>query len=74
MSTNKYENQPDQATFTYRYKVPATAGETFEVKASCNLYGSKTMDLNSVSPEETLTLDGNKTDWIICKQRGDVWT
>jgi hypothetical protein len=45
MSTNQYENQPDQATFTYSYKVPATAGETLEVKASCSLYGSKTAGL-----------------------------
>lgn len=45
VSTNKYENQPDQATFTYSYKVSATAGEKLEVKASCNLYGSKTTNL-----------------------------
>ena len=45
VSTNKYENQPDQATFTYSYKVPATAGETLEVKASCSLFGSKTANL-----------------------------
>jgi desulfoferrodoxin (superoxide reductase-like protein) len=45
VSTDKYENQPDQATYTYSYKVPATAGETLEVKASCNLYGSKTTNL-----------------------------
>ena len=45
VSTNKYENQPDQATFTYSYKVPATAGETLEVKATCNLFGSKTVTL-----------------------------
>lgn len=45
VSTNKYENQPDQATFTYAYKVPAAAGETLEVKASCSIYGSKTANL-----------------------------
>jgi hypothetical protein len=45
VSTNKYENQPDQATFTYSYKVQATAGETLEVKASCSLFGSKTVNL-----------------------------
>ena len=45
VSTNKYENQPDQATFTYSYKVPATAGDTLEAKASCSLYGSKTTNL-----------------------------
>ena len=45
VSTNKYKNQPDQATYTYSYNVPATAGETLEVKVSCNLYGSKTTNL-----------------------------
>jgi len=45
MSTNKYKNQPDQATFTYSYNVPAKAGETLEVKASCSLFGSKTVNI-----------------------------
>ena len=45
VSTNKYENQPDQTTFTYTYKVPAAAGETLEVKVSCSLFGSKTTNL-----------------------------
>lgn len=45
VSTNKYKNQPDQATFTYSYKVPAKAGETLEVNASCSMYGSKTVNL-----------------------------
>lgn len=45
VSTNKYKNQPDQATFTYSYNVPAKVGETLEVKASCSLFGSKTVNL-----------------------------
>lgn len=45
VSTNKYENQPDKATFAYSYKVPAKVGETLEVTASCSLYGSKTINL-----------------------------
>jgi hypothetical protein len=45
VSANKYKNQPNQATFTYSYKVPANAGETLEVKASCSLYGSKTTNI-----------------------------
>jgi len=45
VSTNKYKSQPDQATFTYSYNVAAKAGETLEVKASCSLYGSKTVNL-----------------------------
>jgi len=44
-STNKYENQPDQAAFTYSYNVSAAAGETLEATASCSLYGSKTINL-----------------------------
>lgn len=45
VSNNKYETQPDQATFTYSYKVPAAAGETLEATVSCNLYGAKTVNL-----------------------------
>jgi hypothetical protein len=45
VSTNKYENQPDQATFMYSYKVPAAAGDTLEATASCSLFGSKTTNL-----------------------------
>jgi hypothetical protein len=43
-STNKYENQPDQAAFTYSYKVLAMPGETLEATASCSLFGSKTIN------------------------------
>lgn len=45
VSAQKYENQPDQATFTYSYNVPAKAGETFEVTVNCSLFGSKTVNL-----------------------------
>jgi len=45
VSINKYKNQPDQAIFTYTYKVPARVGDTLEVKASCSLYGSRTVNL-----------------------------
>ena len=45
VSTNEYKNQPDQATFTYSYKVPASAGESLEVKATCSLFGSRTTNL-----------------------------
>ena len=47
VSTNKYKNQPDQATFAYSYNVPAKAGDTLEVKASCSMYGSKTVNLTA---------------------------
>ena len=45
VSDNKYESQSDQTPFTYNYKTPATAGETFEVTARCSLFGSKTVNL-----------------------------
>lgn len=45
VSASKYENQPDQATFAYRYNVPAAAGETLETTANCSLFGSKTANL-----------------------------
>lgn len=45
VSTNKYENQPDLATFIYSYQIPAAAGETLEATANCSLFGSKTTNL-----------------------------
>jgi hypothetical protein len=45
VSTYKYEKQPEEAAFTYSYKVPATAGEALEATVSCSLYGSKTINL-----------------------------
>jgi len=45
VSKNKYENQPDPVTFTYKYKVPASEGETIKVTATCSIIGSKTVEL-----------------------------
>ncbi len=45
LSTNRYEKQPDVATFTYSYVVPVTAGDALEVTASCSLFGSGTTNL-----------------------------
>ena len=42
---NTYKNQPDQATFTYTYKVPAAKYEELEVTAACSIYGDKTVNL-----------------------------
>jgi desulfoferrodoxin (superoxide reductase-like protein) len=42
---NTYKNPPDQATFTYTYKVPATEYEELEVTATCSMYGYKTVNL-----------------------------
>src|SRR5512145_1243363 len=43
VSKNEYEKQPTDSTFTY--KIPAAKGDTFEVTASCNLWGRKTATL-----------------------------
>jgi hypothetical protein len=43
VSNNTYNSQPDKKTFTYTYKIPAVSGDNFEVTASCNFYGSKTV-------------------------------
>jgi hypothetical protein len=45
ISTNTYKSQPDKKTFTYTYKIPAGIGDEFEVTASCNMYGSKTVKI-----------------------------
>ena len=46
VSLQEYNKQPAE-TFTYSYKVTATAGDALEVRAYCNKFGSK---------EETLTV------------------
>jgi len=42
---NSYKNQPDQAIFTYTYKVSAAEYEELEVTATCSVYGYKTVNL-----------------------------
>jgi len=50
VSNNKYENQPDMATYAYKYNVAAAAGETLEVTATCSITGSKTATLTIGGP------------------------
>lgn len=45
ISTNQYKSQPDKETFEYSYKIQASGGDRIEVKASCNFFGSKTVNL-----------------------------
>lgn len=45
ISATDYKSQPDQATFSYVYPIEATPGDILEVKASCNIFGSKTEKL-----------------------------
>ena len=49
VSLQEYKNQPAE-TFVYSYKVTATAGDTIEVKAYCNKFGSKTETLKVGQP------------------------
>ncbi|MCX5855469.1 MAG: hypothetical protein NTZ24_13030, partial [Deltaproteobacteria bacterium] len=41
VAVQEYKVQPSE-TFTYTYKVDAVSGDTLEVKASCNKFGSTT--------------------------------
>ena len=41
-----YKNQPDKNPFEYTYEIPANVGDILEIKASCNMYGSKTVSIN----------------------------
>lgn len=46
----EYTGQPDKATFTYRYKLSLKEGDRVEVKAICNLYGSRSASLVITGP------------------------
>lgn len=45
VSTNKYDKQPDPATFSYTYQLAAGKGDNIEATAICNLSGTKTATL-----------------------------
>ncbi len=45
VETAEYTSQPNTPDFTYVYKISAAPGDTLEVKATCNLWGSKTEKL-----------------------------
>lgn len=49
VTVQEYKNQADE-TVTYFYKVTAGGGDTLEVKASCNKFGSKTETLKVGQP------------------------
>jgi cytochrome b561 len=40
VTTYEYESQPTDSRFTYQFVLPASPGDTVEVKADCNLSGS----------------------------------
>jgi thymidine kinase len=45
-----YKNQPDKNPFEYSYDLPAAAGDVLEIKATCNMYGSKTISMTITKP------------------------
>ena len=53
-----YNEQPSDSTFTYSYDVEAVTGDTFEVKAYCNRFGTITGTLE-ISEDDETTTDGN---------------
>jgi len=52
VSLQEYKNQPAE-TFVYSYKVTAADGDTLEVTAYCNKFGSKTEKLAVGQPGKT---------------------
>jgi hypothetical protein len=54
-NTSFYTDQPTPNSFSYTYKVNATAGDVIEVYADCNLGGSRTV-------QYTITEDNGEND------------
>jgi hypothetical protein len=48
-----YTSQPTQDTFTYTYPLPAKAGDTISVTATCSLFGSLTRGMVVPGPGAT---------------------
>jgi hypothetical protein len=44
IAVQEYNSQPSE-TFTYTYKLEAAGGDTFDVKASCSRFGSRSEKL-----------------------------
>lgn len=42
----EYQKQPQQDPFVYEYPLDAAPGDSVEVKATCNMFGSKTTKLD----------------------------
>jgi hypothetical protein len=45
-----YKSQPDKNPFEYTYEIPAKEGDVLEIKASCNMWGSKTISITIGKP------------------------
>lgn len=46
IAATEYQNQPGQATFSYVYPVEIGAEDVIEVKATCNIFGSRSEKLD----------------------------
>ncbi|MEI7673754.1 MAG: hypothetical protein WCK00_16740 [Deltaproteobacteria bacterium] len=46
IATTEYQSQPGQAPFAYIYPMEIDAEDVIEVKATCNIFGSKTEKLD----------------------------
>ncbi|MRR16825.1 MAG: hypothetical protein EG826_10260 [Deltaproteobacteria bacterium] len=49
VSINTYTEQPTGKTFTYQYTIPAIEEDTFQVKATCNMWGNKSSAVLTVT-------------------------
>ena len=49
VSINTYTEQPTGKTFTCQYTIPAIEEDTFQVKATCNMWGNKSSALLTVT-------------------------
>jgi len=45
VTKDEHTNQPDPSSFSYTYTIEAEPGDTLEVTADCNYFGSKTGEL-----------------------------
>jgi len=46
IAATEYKSQPEQSTFAYVYPVEIGAEDVLEVKATCSVFGSKTVKLD----------------------------
>lgn len=49
VSISTYTEQPAGKTFTYQYQIPAIEEDTFQVKATCNMWGNKSSAVLTVT-------------------------
>jgi desulfoferrodoxin (superoxide reductase-like protein) len=50
--SKEYKNQPENNPFEYTYTVAAAKGDVINVKASCNIFGSKKAEIKVGSPDK----------------------